>query len=126
VSAYVELAFPVVLERFSPPDVDELLVAAVRAGLEEHGVTVRASAEPVVWVSSGHVRVPVTWHVDQSHGAEAAGSGTLSLLVVQSGHDAITELLATVPAPDVEEERAVAALHQVLQELTTRLEAAGP
>lgn len=124
VSAYVDLSLDVVLEHFAPPEVDELLAAAVRAGLGgADETTVGAWAGAPTWVSSTHVRVPVRWSVDRAARSEAAGAATISLLVVQSGEAAITELLATVPAPDTDEDRAVAVLHHILHELTTRMEA---
>jgi len=124
VSAYVDLSLDVVLERFAPPEVDELLAAAVRAGLgESDETTVGAWAGAPTWVSACHVRVPVRWCIDRATRFEAAGAATISLLVVRSGEHAVTELLVTVPAPDGDEGRAAAVLHEVLHELTSRMEA---
>lgn len=124
VSAYVDLSLDVVLEHFAPPEVDELLAAAVRSGLgESDGTTVGAWAGAPTWVSAGHVRVPVRWCIDRAARFEAVGAATVSLLVVQTGEDAITELLVTVPAPDGDEGRALAVLHEILHELTSLLEA---
>jgi hypothetical protein len=124
VSAYVDLSLDVVLERFAPPEVDELLAAAVRAGLgQSDEATVGAWAGAPTWVSAGHVRVPVRWCIDQPARFEAVGAATVSLLVVQTGEDAITELLVTVPAPDGDEGRAAAVLHEILHELTRLMEA---
>jgi hypothetical protein len=117
VSAYVDLPLDAVLERL----VDDLLNTAVVAALGTEGVVVDARVRAPVWVSSGHVRVPVTWSLAASAGSASDGAATISLLVVQSGGDAITELLVTLPAPAAGE-RASTALHQVLHELTTRLE----
>lgn len=124
VSAYVDLPLEEVLGQLAPPAVDDLLATAVRVGLggvEE--TTVGAWAGDPTWVSSRHVRVPVRWCIDRAAGFEAVGAATISLLVVQSGGDAVTELLVTVPAPDTDEGRAVDLLHEVLHELTSRMEA---
>lgn len=124
VSAYVDLSLDVVLERFAPPEVDELLVAAVRAGLgHSDETTVGAWAGAPTWVSAGHVRVPVRWRIDRPARFEVAGAATISLLVVQTGEAAITELLVTVPAPDGDEGRAAVVLHEILHELTSLMEA---
>ena len=122
VSAYVDLALGAVFERFAPPGGAELLVAAIQAALgNEDDVTVEAAAP--VWVSDCHARIPVTWSVTEPPGSVTEGAATISLLMVQSGHDAITELLAAVPTPDVRTGRSNAVLHEVLNELAIRLEA---
>lgn len=124
VSAYVDLPLEEVLGQLAPPDVDDLLAAAIRTALgKAEETTVGAWAGAPTWVSSRHVRVPVRWCIDRAARFEAAGAATISLLVVQSGDGAITELLVTVPAPDADDGRAVDVLHQVLHELTTRMEA---
>ncbi len=124
VSAYVDLPLEAVLGQLAPPDVEDLLAAAIRAGLGEAEETaVGAWVGAPTWVSSRHARVPVRWRIDGAARFEAVGAATISLLVVQTGEGAITELLVTVPAPDTDEGRAVNVLHQVLHELTTRMEA---
>lgn len=122
VSAYVDLALGTVFERLAPPGGAELLVAAIQAALGNEGdVTVEAAAP--VWVSDCHARIPVTWSVTEPPGSVTEGAATISLLMVRSGHDAITELLAAVPTPDVRTGRSNAVLHEVLNELAIRLEA---
>ena len=124
VSAYVDLALDAVFERLAPPGGAELLVAAIQAALGDEGdVTVEAAAAAPVWVSDCHARGPGTWSVTEPSGSVTEGAATISLLMVQSGHDAITELLAAVPTPDVRTGRSNAVLHEVLNELAIRLEA---
>ena len=90
--------------------------------LRQGDVTVQAVATDPVWVSASHARLPVTWSVTGASGSVTEGAATISLLMVQSGHDAITELLVIVPTPDVRTGRSNAVLHEVLYELAIRLE----
>lgn len=123
VSAYVDLALDAVFDRLASPSGAELLAAAIRAALGDEGdVTVQAVATDPVWVSASHARLPVTWSVTGASGSVTEGAATISLLMVQSGHDAITELLVIVPTPDVRTGRSNAVLHEVLYELAIRLE----
>ena len=127
VSAYVELGLDEVLGRFAPPRGGELLVSAIRAALGgPDGVLVEASAGTAVWVSSMHAQVPVTWCVTEPSGLVTKGEAALSLLKVQSGHDAITELLVSVRRSDATTDPSTAVLHEVLHTITSHLEAHAP
>ena len=122
-SAYVDLALDAVFDRLAPPGGAELLISAIRAALgSTGGVTVEAAVAAPAWVSSSHASVPVTWSVTVPSGSVTEGAATISLLMVQSGHDAITELLVTVPTPDLRTGTSNAVLHRVLHELTICLE----
>jgi hypothetical protein len=126
VSAYVDLPLATVLDRLAPSAADRLLSAAFRAaigGLPDLDLDVDArSAEPV-WVSCSHVRVPITWRISRPTAPVSTGAATISLLVVQSGEEAITELLAVVPIPPEGELRSTAELHKVLDQVARHLEA---
>lgn len=122
-SAYVDLAIEDVVARFADPAIDELLTSTIRSalGLDADGI-LSAHAESCLWVSSGNVRVTVTWRVQGPDGQPNEGTATISLLVVQSGHDAITELLVSLPVQDDSAGIATEAAHRILDELTRRLE----
>jgi len=129
VSAYVDLPIAEVFARFSDPGIDGLLGAAMRSTLASsgEGELLSIHAWPTVWVATGTVRVPITWRLRSSDGHVYEGSATICLLMVQSGQDAITELLVTLPVdgegPEaVEVSAATDATHRILDELTRRLE----
>lgn len=122
VSAYVDRPLGVVLAGFAPPAADRLLSAAFGAAVDD--VEVEATVSEPVWVSRSHVRVPVAWRLSRAAAAVSTGAATISLLVVQSGEDAITELLLVAPVPPHGELRSAAELHLVLDELARHLEAA--
>ncbi len=125
VSAYVDLALGAVFDRLAPPKGAELLEAAIRAGFEDEGegeLTVEVVAADPVWVSDSHARLSVTWSVAASSGSLTKGAATIALLMVQSGRDAITELLVVVPTQEFRTDRFNAVLHTVLYELAIRLE----
>ncbi len=128
VSAYVDLPIAEVVARFSDPGIDGLLMSAMRAALggEGPGEVLSVHAWPTIWVSTGNVRVVVTWRARGAAGHVTERNATIALLMVQSGHDAITELLVTLPVTDDDEAlSATAALHRILDELTHRLECVG-
>jgi hypothetical protein len=122
-SAYVDLPLDVVLERFAGPGVDDLLTSAMHAGLALVGEDpIRVHASVPVRQSDANVRVPIVWHdSSRSHDRTA----TISLLVVQSGREAITELLIELQVLEDRARAATEAAHHVLDELATRIEAAG-
>jgi hypothetical protein len=123
VSAYVERPLAEVLARFADPDIDDILSAALQAGHEGIDVIdLRAHASSPVWQSACTARVPITWST--AGPAESKdGEATLSLLMVQSGHDAITELLLAFALPDDQVASATRFVHRALDDLTGRLEA---
>lgn len=122
VSAYVDLPLADVFARFSDPGIDGLLMAALRRSLTGLGEVLSVHAWPTVWVATGTVRVQVTWRIRGADARVREGTATISLLMVQSGHDAITELLVTLPVGDDEVAVSTDTTHRVLDELTRSLE----
>jgi hypothetical protein len=126
VSAYVDLPLTRVLDQLVQSSVDGLLSAAFRAAIGGVGdVDIDARTDEPVWVSGSHVRVPMSWRISRPPAVVSTGAGTISLLVVQSGAEAITELLAVVPIPSEGELRSTAELHKVLDQVARHLEVAG-
>lgn len=122
-SAYVDLPISAVLDRFAAPEFPDLLAASVLTALEAPGADVTARIEPPAWVSGLHARVPVSWRITGRSGRSVDANATVSLLVLRSGRDAITEILLAVP---FRAERVIAdteVAHRVLTELAGRLEA---
>lgn len=122
VSAYVDLPLADVFARFSDPGIDGLLMATLRRGLAGVGEVLSVHAWPTVWVATGNVRVQVTWRIRGVDARVREGTATVSLLMVQSGHDAITELLVTLPVDDDDVPASTEATHRFLDELTRCLE----
>lgn len=122
VSAYVDLPLTEVFARFSDPGIDGLLAAALRRSLGGLGEVLSVHAWPTLWVATGTVRVQVTWRIRGVDARVREGTVTISLLLVQSGHDAITELLVTLPVDDDDAAVFTDTAHRVLDELTRCLE----
>ncbi|MDP1803693.1 MAG: hypothetical protein Q8K72_00865 [Acidimicrobiales bacterium] len=122
-TAYVERPIGALVAALTGPGVDDLLVAsAAAAGRLDGTPRVKAHAGDVAWVSGTHARIPVTWSVD---GDDAlAGTAVIALLVVQSGQQAITELLVTAAVASDLAALAGTLLRHVVDELSGTLEAA--
>jgi hypothetical protein len=120
-SSYVDRAFDDVVERFRRPGIDELLDSsiAVAVGGSQPGAVLRASSPQTV--SHATARVPVDWRFSGAGGGIAEGAGVISLLVVQSGRDPVTEVLVTVAVPDEAAHRVAPVLRRFLDELAARL-----
>jgi hypothetical protein len=124
-SAYVDLPLAEVLQRFAAPEIDELLTASVQAALSDGGEpSFSAHASAPEWHSAHSARVAVTWSTAGRSGPEREGAALVSLLTVRSGRDAITELLVALPLGDDHRSSATITLHRILDEITSRLEAA--
>lgn len=122
VSAYVDLPLADVFARFSDPGIDGLLMATMRRSLSGVGEVLSVHTWPTLWVATGTVRVQVTWRIRGADAVVREGTATISLLMVQGGKDAITELLVTVPLGEDGAAMVAEATHRILDELTRRLE----
>lgn len=122
-SAYVDRPLGSLVQALAGPRVDDLLAAsAARAGRRVDAPRVRAHAADPEWVSGTHARIPVVWAVsDPSDPLE--GSAVISLLVVQSGERAVTELLVSTPVAVELAAMAGSLLRHVMDELAEELEA---
>lgn len=121
-SGYVDRPIADLAARFADPRIDGVLSAAIRAALCDRGIALTAvRAENAVWLSSGTVRMTVRWHAIDPDGHSVQGVATISLLVVQSGDDAITELLVSVPVTDDSAAITTAVTRRIIDELSRRL-----
>jgi hypothetical protein len=120
-AAYIDLPLREVLDRFSSDEVDELLSSAATSAMEGRGV-VRMHASPPVWESASNVRIHLSWTTTGRSGRSLEDSGEISLLVVQSGREAITELLAVLPVTEETRRDVATTARHVLDELTVRVE----
>ncbi|MGQ0433163.1 MAG: hypothetical protein ACT452_12235 [Microthrixaceae bacterium] len=123
-SAYVNLPIVDVVAQFSDPGIDGLLMSTMRGCLGRAGLgeVLRVHAWPTVWVATGTVRLNVTWRVGGTDGRATDGEATISVLMVQSGREPITELLARLPVGADEPRVTTDVVHDLLDELTHRLE----
>lgn len=121
-SAYIDLAMTDVVSFFTDPGADAVLAATIQDVLAPADELVSVHAEPTLWASSGNLRVAVDWRIRAPSGEVRDGKATISLLVVQSGDDPVTELLVSLPVHH-ERELTTAAVRRILDGLTDRLEA---
>ncbi|MFZ6004008.1 MAG: hypothetical protein ACOYXM_08755 [Actinomycetota bacterium] len=121
-SAYIDLSMDDVVSFFTDPGADAVLAATIQDVLAAADELVSVHAEPTLWASSGNLRVAVCWRVRGPSGDVRDGTATISLLVVQSGDDPITELLVSLPVQH-ERELTTATVRRILDGLTSRLEA---
>jgi len=121
-SGYVDRPIADLVARFADPRIDGVISAAIRVALGDSGAAlIAARADTAVWVSSGTVRTTVRWHAIDQDGHPVEGAATISLLVVQSGDDAITELLVSVPVTDETAGITTAVTRRIIDELAQRL-----
>jgi hypothetical protein len=117
VSGYVEAPFGEVMAELAGPRARRVLQTAIAAGLgfgeDQVSVEVRAPAVH----SGGSAQVDLTWSGDDGAGRVRGGSATVTVLLVQSGEDAITELLVRTQVDTATAPRAAAAIHRCLDEL---------
>jgi hypothetical protein len=117
VSGYVDAPFGEVMAELAGPRARRVLQAAIAAGLgfgeDQVSVEVRAPAVH----SGGSAQVDLTWSGDDGAGRVRGGSATVTVLLVQSGEDAITELLVRTQVDTATAPQAAAAIHRCLDEL---------
>lgn len=124
-TAYVDRPFLAVLEQFRNNRTDQLLTATGCAAIGGGG-RVQAQADPPIVESSGHALVPLTWTLVWQNGHVERGAGTLSILVVRTGAQPVTELLIAVPFTEATRAKVIDVSRKLLDLLAARLEAAIP
>ncbi len=128
VCEYVDVPFDRVAAALEAPDLDDVMTSALQAavGAEAGRVTMRTSSCERVGERLARVQAS-WWAVDADQAGDAArGSGTLLALVVQSGCEPVTELLATVTVTDGSASRAAAVTRRFLEEVAAALVPAPP
>ena len=120
-SGYVDRAFDAVVEVFRGSEIDELMTAALAAATGPAGGEIVLHGQQPEAVSVSTERVVVGWRLEGADGTTSEGMATISLLVVQSGHDPVTEVLLTLSVPDEGATWIAPALRRFLDELTGRL-----
>ena len=120
ISAYVDRALDEVVEIFARPGIDAMLAAAVQTALGSADARATVHAAKPVWVTAGHASVAVTWRVVGRSGRANDGKASIALLMVQSGHDPMTELLVALTVAG-DDPVASAKTHGVLDEITRLL-----
>jgi hypothetical protein len=121
VSGYVDAPFAEVMAELAGPRARQVLRAAIAAGLgfSEDQVEVEVRAPAVH--SGGNAQVDLTWSGDDGAGRVRGGSATVTVLLVQSGENPVTELLVRTQVDTVTAPQAAAAIHRCLDELGTLL-----
>jgi RimJ/RimL family protein N-acetyltransferase len=120
-TAYLELGLDDVLALFARPEIDEVLGSAIRAASGSTDARLTIDAAGPVRVSASNARVAATWRVLSHAGRVSEGSATVSLLMVQSGTQPVTELLVSLTVDDDQAVSAAAVAHRFLEEVSDRL-----
>jgi hypothetical protein len=119
-SGYVDLALADVLRLFSRPGIDEVFRSSADAVLGGAGPSLSLHVSQPEQFSVGTARATATWRrVGAS--VEDGGSAQVSLLMVQSGHDPMTEILVKVTVSEDAVAEAAAVTRRLLDEITNRL-----
>jgi hypothetical protein len=120
-SDYVALSLADILEVFDRGEMEGIIASSVVAALGEGAPElVVATADPEV-VSGIAARVNVLWSLEGDGQDGDAGSAVVTLLVVQSGDEPLTELLLTLPQTGGPVELPPGTLRRLLDEVTRRL-----
>lgn len=118
---YLELSLPEVVDRLSRPSIDALLRGALRHALELDDAEVHVHVSPAELVVGGSARLHVYWRASTPSAPPTDGTATIVVLPVQTGHDAVTELLVEVEPDGATPERTAAVTGRCLAELVERL-----
>jgi hypothetical protein len=121
VSGYVDAPFEAVMRELSGPRARSVLRSAIATGLafEEDQIEVEVRAPEVHAGGSAHV--DLTWRGDDGQGRVRGGSATVTVLFVQSGEQAVTELLVRTLVNPSTARGSAAAIHHCLDELAALL-----
>ena len=122
-TAYVDRPFRAVVDELRRPDA-VMLLAEVGAEALGRGARVEVAAGLPIVESFGHAMVPLSWTVTWPSGRSEDGVGALSVLVVQSGREPVTELLIAVPLTERTRPRVLSVTRRLLDLLADRFEAA--
>ena len=118
---YVNLSLDDVIGLFARPDMEELLASSLRKAMGSAGERMSLRASGAEQLSDATARLFVDWRTTDRDGTPYAGSATISLLVVQTGADPITELLVALPVDQEVAPWVAAATRRFLDEVITRL-----
>jgi hypothetical protein len=121
VTGYVEIGFDEVLRAFADEELIAELFAAATVGAFPPGAIVELQASSPVPLTRSAARVKVLWQFVDPRGRPFSGQATLQLLVLQSGHDPLTELLLTVTIDDAYSRAVATAVNRFVDGLVTRL-----
>jgi len=126
VSGYADVGIDESLEWFTSPGIDQLLEAALVASVGTGVSSITAQASAPERLTAGSARVGLQWQATSDTGTEHRGAAMIRLLVVQSGVEPKTELLASLEVGDDVARAASRVAHRFLDELGVRLETAAP
>jgi hypothetical protein len=125
-SAYVERGIDELIDTFAGDEVNELLGEVSVAALGSSGGAVAVRASSPQPVSNGTARIAVEWEAVGAGGTRVAGSGCISLLVVQSGREPVTELRVSRPGPEETSSAVAPVVRHFRDDLAERLSRPAP
>ena len=118
---YVNVSLSDVLDLLAQPGSEELLGRALRRAVGSAGTGLDLHASVAEQLSDTSARLFLDWRGTDREGHDFAGSARISLLVVQSGSEAITEVLAALQVDDDVATWVAAAARRFLGEVTAQL-----
>ena len=119
--AYVGLPLDDVIERFGRPDMDEVLTHTWAAALDGRSDRMDLRTSAPERLAANDARVKVRWELADQAGRTSEGSASIQLLVVQSGREPLTEVLATLTVGEDVARPVAGAVRRFLDLLTDRL-----
>ena len=123
---YVNVSLFDVLDLLAQPGSEELLGAALRRAVGSAGEGLDLQASIAEQLSDTSARLFLEWRGTDRDGRELEGSARISLIVVQSGSEPITEVLAALQVDEDVATWVAAAARRFLGEVTAQLATAAP
>jgi hypothetical protein len=122
VSGYADVGLDDACEWFRSSLADEVLDRAMAAAVGADVSHLRVQVREPERLSKVAARVPVEWETTSQTGREHHGVANLLLLMVQSGIEPKTEVLATLQVEDEVARPAGAALHQMVDSVCGQID----
>jgi hypothetical protein len=122
VSGYTDVDLEDACQWFRSSVADEALDHAMAAALGGEVSHLQVQVKEPERLSKVAARVPVEWQTTSRTGREHHGVANLLLLMVQSGIDPKTEVLATLQVDDDVARPAGAALHQIVDSVCGQID----
>jgi hypothetical protein len=120
VCGYIDRALPDLMAALASDGIEDTLARALAEAVAVDIDHVTVTTTQPVAISASTAEVTATWEVSFSR-SRRQGSAKVDLLMVQSGHEPVTEVLVTMSVIDGEAEAAASATHRFLDQLTLSL-----
>jgi hypothetical protein len=119
---YVALPLDEVATLLSRAGSRDLLATALNAALEPDGPRVSVRISPIETIDRAAAHAHVMYQAIDPAVAEMHGDGTITMLVVRTGREALTELLVSVEVEEESARQAATVARRFLERLTALME----